>query len=369
MGGKDYYAILGVSRNADETELKKAYRKLALKWHPDRNKGSKESTEKFKEIGEAYDVLSDPDKRAVYDQLGEEGLKAGAGATPPGGAGGFPSGFSQGPGGAQFFTFTSGGGGRHGGAGFRDPYDIFREFFGNSSGFSMGGDDEGMGGMGGMGGMPGMGGFQGMSFGGMGGMPGMAGMGGMQGMGGMRGSSFRKPEPIVRELPCSLEELFKGCTRRLRVTKTIVDKQTGVQRQESKILTVDVKPGWKEGTRITFDKEGDDLHPGEVPPADIVFVVRQKPHSLYTRDGDDLVYTVSVTLTQALTGTTLTLPHVDGSGREVAVEIPKVITPRYQKRIRGEGMPVSAKRGGGHGERGDLVVKFGVPFPQSPSPQ
>ena len=84
--GKDYYAVLGVSRTANDDELKKAYRKLALKYHPDKNRAPG-AEEKFKDIGEAYDVLSDPRKRQIYDQCGEEGLKAGGGGAPPPGAG------------------------------------------------------------------------------------------------------------------------------------------------------------------------------------------------------------------------------------------------------------------------------------------
>ncbi|KAJ3265504.1 hypothetical protein HK104_006283, partial [Borealophlyctis nickersoniae] len=139
MGGKDYYGILGVSKDADEETLKKAYRKQALKWHPDRNPNNKEMADrKFKEVSEAYEVLSDKNKRAVYDQFGEEGLKGGMPNGAGGGAGGFPAGFSfGGPGGGGFpggptFTFTSGGPG--GGGGFR-PFqpssaeDIFRQFF------------------------------------------------------------------------------------------------------------------------------------------------------------------------------------------------------------------------------------------------
>ena len=97
--GKDYYQILGVSRSANDDELKKAYRKLALKYHPDKNKDPG-AEEKFKQIGEAYDVLSDPKKRRIYDQVGEEGLKGGLGAGAGGRGGGMPEGF---PGG---FSYT-----------------------------------------------------------------------------------------------------------------------------------------------------------------------------------------------------------------------------------------------------------------------
>ena len=93
--GKDYYKTLGVSRSATQEEIKRAYRKLAIKWHPDKNPSSKEAAEaKFKEVGEAYDVLSDAQKKNIYDQVGEEGLRGGAGAGEA--AGGFPPGFSGG---------------------------------------------------------------------------------------------------------------------------------------------------------------------------------------------------------------------------------------------------------------------------------
>ncbi|KAG8898131.1 hypothetical protein FRB99_007647 [Tulasnella sp. 403] len=111
MAGKDYYKLLGVDRNADDEAIKKAYKKMALKWHPDRNAGSEEANQKFKEISEAFEVLSDKNKRAIYDQFGEEGLKGGgmpsdSGPNPFAG-GAFPGAsfsFSSGPGGSRGFT-------------------------------------------------------------------------------------------------------------------------------------------------------------------------------------------------------------------------------------------------------------------------
>lgn len=115
--GKDYYKILGVSKGATDDDLKKAYRKLALKYHPDKNKAPA-AEERFKEIAEAYEILSDKKKRQIYDQYGEEGLSGGGGGSASSGAGGFnPCGSA---GGQTFFY--------HG-----DPMATFAQFFGNSN--------------------------------------------------------------------------------------------------------------------------------------------------------------------------------------------------------------------------------------------
>ena len=140
--GRDFYKVLGIDRGADDRTLKKAYRSLALKHHPD--KGGSE--EKFAEISQAYDVLSDKDKRRVYDQYGEDGVKqheqggspGGGFGHPGGGFGGFPGGFGGGfpggGGGQQQFTFQFGGGGGGRGGGARDPFDLFAQMFGEEGG-------------------------------------------------------------------------------------------------------------------------------------------------------------------------------------------------------------------------------------------
>lgn len=147
FAGKDYYKLLGIKRTAKAKEIKKAYRKLALKWHPDKNPQNVEkATKKFEEISEAYEVLSDDEKRRIYDQLGEEGLKrgGGGGGPPPdahqqqyqggpgGGGNGFPGGGQQ----QQYYQYTQGG---PSGGGFNfegsDPFEIFRKAFGGNSPF------------------------------------------------------------------------------------------------------------------------------------------------------------------------------------------------------------------------------------------
>ena len=304
--GKDYYKILGVSRDADEKELKRAYRQLAMKWHPDKNKGNEaEAQAKFQEISEAYDVLSDPKKRQTYDQFGEEGLKGAGGGA---------------------YTFNMG-----------DAADIFSRIFGGAGGFSFGGDDFGgasfsFGGPGGFGGGFGGGGFGGGGFGG--------GFGG-----GPRRP--RKPEPATVPVNCTLEQLFSGCTKKLKITRS---KQG---RDDPKVFEIDVRPGWKEGTKITYENEGDE-RPGQLPQ-DIVFVIQQVPHDVWKRDKDDLVTEEIVSLKQALGGFTLTRPGVDGE--PVTLEVRDVLAPNQDRRVVGKGMP---KRGGG---RGDAVFKFKISFP------
>jgi len=309
MAGGDYYDVLGVSKDADDAAIKKAYRKQAMKWHPDKNPNNREKAEtQFKKVSEAYDVISDPEKRKIYDMYGEEGLKAG---PPPPGGGGFPGGF------------PGGGGGFPGGGGFRyqprSAHDIFSEFFGN-------GGPSGMGGMGGMGGD----GFDSFGFGG-GGFPG--GMSGGMGM-------PRKPQQVVIKLATPLEELYRGATRKMKISRNVINAQ-GKSERQSEVLQVNIAPGWKSGTRVTYANKGDE-QPGQ-GASDVVFVIDEKPHPHFKREGNDLFYTHRLPLVEALSGTELKIPHLDG--KTISLPIDEVITPDTRKVLKGKGMPISKSPG------------------------
>lgn len=372
MAGTDYYKLLGISKTASEDEIKKAYKKMALKWHPDRNQGSEASSKKFKEISEAFEVLSDKQKRTIYDQFGEEGLKGG-GAPPPGAAaGGADPGFSSfggfPGGGGTTFSFSSGPGGFGSSGGFAptDPNKIFEQFFKMS------------GGLGGMGGMGGMGGRRRMytddddddddmsgatfSFGGMpGGMPGNASRAnGRQSHPGARRPTSTPgpsapPSEIVRPLKVSLEELYSGTVKHLKVGRRLLSGAT-----EDKVLEIQVHPGWKSGTKVRFPKAGNEQSNGD--SQDLVFVVEEKPHPLFTREGNDLVCRLKIPLVDALagSGTRRTVDALDG--RKLQVPVPSgVVKPGQESKVVGEGMPI--RKDGSVKKKGDLIIKWDVVFP------
>ncbi|XP_055345816.1 dnaJ homolog subfamily B member 4-like [Paramacrobiotus metropolitanus] len=326
--GKDFYKVLGIQKNASDDEIKKAYRKMALKYHPDKNKAP-EAEAKFKEIAEAFEVLSDPKKKEIYDKYGEEGLKGGIPGGPDG-AGGFP-------GGGMHYEF-------HG-----DPREIFSRFFGGSDPF---------GGLfgGGMGG--GRRGFT--TFGGMDDDVEMDDGGGMGAFGGFGGPQMRQQRrqdaPIQHELQVALEDIFKGCTKKMKISRKVASPD-GQVRKEEKVLTIDIKPGWKAGTKITFPKEGDQM-PGTVP-ADVVFVVKDKPHNVFKREGHDIVCTVKLPLRDALCGTTLQVPSIEGP--KIPVPLTEVTKPHTVKKFPQKGLPIPKQPG----KRGDLVIKFDIVFPDS----
>ncbi len=349
--GKDYYKILGVSRSATDDELKKAYYKLALKYHPDKNK-SPEAEEKFKEIGEAYDVLSDKRKRQIYDQVGEEGLKGGMGAGPSGGGvgGTTSSGFTGVPGGFQY-TY-------HG-----DPKATFAQFFGTGNPFESF--------FSGVNGGAGAGGVEGMDID----IEQLLGSGGFRPGGGFGGAvpsrsqtfstsrggapkEARVQDPTIeKDILVSLEDIARGCDKKMKISRRVFD-QSGHSRIEEKLLTVHVKPGWKAGTKVTFAREGDQV-PGKIP-ADIAFIIRDKPHKVFERDGSNIVYRCQVPLREALCGTIVQVPVLlDGISKAINCT-DEIVKPTTTKVLKGHGLPFPKTPS----RRGDLIVKFDIQFPE-----
>ncbi|KAG6471180.1 hypothetical protein ZIOFF_072281 [Zingiber officinale] len=338
--GVDYYKVLGVDKGAKDDDLKKAYRKLAMKWHPDKNPNNKSEAEaKFKQISEAYEVLSDPQKRAIYDQYGEEGLK---GEVPPPGTDGSGSASFFSGGGPTVFRFNP-----------RNADDIFAEFFGFSSPF---------GGMGGgtiNGGVRGSGArFSSSLFGDD--ILGSAAFGGAEGPTSSR--RLQKAAPIENVLPCSLEELYKGTTKKMKISREIADP-SGKTLTVEEILAIDIKPGWKKGTKITFPEKGNE-RPNLIP-ADIVFIIDEKPHPVFAREGNDLVTIQKISLVEALTGYTAHLTTLDGRSLTIPINNNNAIHPAYEEVVPGEGMPLPKDPT----KRGKLRIKFDIKFPSRLSPE
>lgn len=335
--GKDYYKILNLSKGSSDDDIKKAYRKLALKYHPDKNKESG-AEEKFKEVAEAYEILSDPKKKDIYDKYGEEGLKMGGGQGSTGGQG------HPGFGGQSGYSYTWSG----------DPNETFKMFFGNTNPFGAFFDEDddqnGPGGFGG--GFPGMFRFSGSQFG-------SAGGANMHQMTGQPGTKKKTQDPpIYHDLSISLEDIASGTTKKMKISRKVLLQDGRSTRSEDKVLTIDIKPGWKAGTKITFPREGDQS-PNSIP-ADIVFIIKDKPHQYFKRDGCDLIFTANISLREALLGATIQVPTLDGRKKQISM-LNDIVNPHTEKRIAGEGLPFPKQTN----KKGDIIVKFDIKFPGS----
>lgn len=341
---RDYYEVLGVSKNASKDELKKAYRQLALKYHPDRNPGDKEAEEKFKEAAEAYDVLSDDQKRARYDQYGHAGV---------GGAGG-AGGFSM------------------------DMEDIFSHFGDIFSGFGFGG------------------GFGGGGF------------------GGGRGQRVNKGSSLRVKVKLSLKDIANGCEKKIKVKKYCACKScngtgaeagssmntcptchgTGVVTQVrntilgrmqtqstctacggtgkiiakkckdcggdgvvlgEEVISINIPAGVADGMQMTVSNKGNaPKHGGENGDLLVVFEEEQDPQ--LTREDNNLIYNLSISVPDAILGATAEIPTIDG---KVKVKIDPGTQPGKILRLKGKGLPTYGAYG-----RGDLLAIVNVWIPK-----
>lgn len=359
---KDFYEVLGVSRSASKDEIKKAYRKLALQYHPDKNPDNKDAEEHFKEVNEAYEVLSNDDKRRRYDQFGH----AGVGTSAASGAGG--------PGGAY-------GGGVND---FSDIFSAFNDMFG-------GGRARG-------GGSPF--GFEEV-FGGAG--------GGRRG----RASSGIPGTDLKIRLKLTLEEIARGVEKTLKIRKQVPCKEcngsgsksgatetcqtchgSGEVRQASKTMfgqfvniaacptcggegrvvkdrctschgegikqgevtvKVTVPAGVQDGNYLTLRGQGN-TGPRGGAPGDLIVVIEEKPHELFRRNGNDVIYDLSVSYPDLVMGTKIDVPTLDGA---VKLTIPPATQPDTMLRIAGHG--IGHLRGSG---KGDQLVRVNVYVPR-----
>jgi molecular chaperone DnaJ len=337
MAKRDYYEVLGLEKGAGEEEIKKAYRKMAVKFHPDKNPGDRTAEERFKEVGEAYEVLSDPQKRGAYDQYGHAA-----------------------------FDRRAGGFGRSGG--FHDPFDVFREVFGGGSIF----ED---------------------LFGG--------GQGGQaqnqrgddlrydmelsleeaargcekeitvtkpdrceqcQGAGAEPGSKVRvcgtcggRGQVLSSRGIFSIAQTCPHCQGAGRTLEKPCKTCHGQGRRErTSKITLRIPAGVDHGARLRSAGNGEAGWRG-APPGDLYVVLHIRPHEIFQRDGDDLVCEVPVSFVQAALGAELEVPTLEGRH---PIRVPPGTQPGTVFRVKGKGV----KNVQGHGH-GDLHVRINVEVP------
>jgi curved DNA-binding protein len=316
---RDYYEVLGVKRDAADDDVKKAYRKLARKFHPDLNPGDKTAEGRFKELQEAYDVLSDPENRKLYDQYGENwrAVKAGAGAPPPPGwertqrstGGPRTEGFDFG----EFGSF----GGR-GGAGF----DIFEELFGGAG----------------------------------------------------RGRAARgRGQDVEAELELSLEDVHRGARRTIQMQMPDIcptcngsgvkddrpcDTCGGVgQVLRQKNIEVNIPVGVRDGSTVRLAGQGGSGSNGS-ERGDLYLHIRVRPHPVFTVKGDDLELELPIAPWEAVLGASVEAPTIDG---KVELKIPPGAKSSQRLRLRGQGL--NMRKGG----RGDEYVRLKIVVPKEAS--
>ena len=306
---RDYYEVLGIGKNATDAEIKSAYRKLAKKYHPDLNPGDKDAEEKFKEVNEANDVLSDPNKRKRYDQFGFAGVDPNYGAGQPGG--GYGGGF-----------------GGFGGTGGVDLGDIFGDIFGG-------------------------------------------GFGGFGGSTRSNPNAPRKGHDIQANVILTFEEAAHGCAKKVTLNRqqtcphcggrgTIIKNPCKTCRgtgktSARKTLEVKIPAGIDDDQNIALRGQGDAGTNGG-PAGDVIVHVTVKPDAVFERDGYDVYVRVPITYSQAVLGAEIEVPTVDG---KVVQKIPEGTQSGTKFRLRGQGIQYLNGRG-----RGDQYVIVDVEIPK-----
>jgi DnaJ family protein B protein 4 len=290
MNETNYYKILGIEKTASSDDIKKAYRKMAIKYHPDKNPDNKsQAEEQFKLASEAYQVLSDPEKKKIYDQYGKAGLD--------GGVSGFDTknGYSSS---AKYFST---------GGGFRDPHDLFKSFFGDNNDF----------------------------------------------YGYSSHSSIKKNPPITYQIRCTLQDFYLGTTKKLKITRKVMSG--GKLIPEEEIIEVKILPGFKSGTKFTFEQKGDNYGNGTIPN-DIICELIQIPHHFYVRRNDDLEIKMTLTLKEALCGFSKKIQLLNNEYETISLtQLPNF---NYIQKIQNKGMP---RRKQGHAiGYGNLIIRYEI---------
>jgi len=335
MAKRDFYEVLGIPRTAAADEIKKAYRRLAMKFHPDRNTDDESASQKFKEAKEAYDVLSDADKRATYDRFGHDGLRAG-----PAGAGGF-------------------GAGGFGAEGFSDIFgDVFGDIFG--AGRKRSGQV-----------------FRGADLGyelrldlekAVSGDTVTIDVPTQVACDSCEGSGARKGSDPIRCSTCagagqvrmqqgffSIQQTCPACKGAGTVIADPCDTCHGRGRlHKTRTLSVKVPAGVDDGDRIRLSGEGEAGRKGG-PPGDLYVEIRVNPHKLFTREGADLACEVPVSIATATLGGEVELPTLDG---HVSLKVPAGTQSGKVFRLRGKGVTTVRDA-----RQGDLFAKVAVETP------
>lgn len=310
MAKRDYYEVLGVAKGASDDEIRAAYRRLARKYHPDLNPGNKQAEQSFKELGEAYEALSDPKKRQTYDQFGSEGLRAGAQAGGPGpGPGG---GFGGRPGGS---TYTWSGEG--------SPFDdVSFEAFGGGGG---GGVFEDI-------------------------LSQMAGMRGGRGGRGRGRAGPRRGQDVESAMDIPFEQAAQGVRTAITLQRPAADGSTRSQR-----LEVRIPPGVEDGQRLRLAGQG-----GEgAPTGDLYLVIHVRPHAYLRREGRDIYVDVPISVSEAALGGAVEVPTLTGRS---TVRVPPGTASGMRLRLKGQGIA------GPHGEpKGDQYCVIRIVPPRQAS--